>query len=70
MLFSLCCTSGWHLDGVEFSPWISNGEENSSDMVSKYLDVSHVCVKTFHKTPFLRCDVFCMKDEEYLYEFN
>ena len=36
----------------------TTGEEDISAEVQKILDVHHVCLKTFHKKPFLRCDCF------------
>ncbi len=36
----------------------STGVEDISSEVPKFLDIHHVCLKTFRKTPFLRCDCF------------
>jgi hypothetical protein len=36
----------------------STGVEDITSEVPKFLDVHHVCLKTFRNTPFLRCDCF------------
>ncbi len=46
------------MEGLDFSQKKSTGIEDISAKVLKFLDVHHVCLKTFHETPYLRCDCF------------
>jgi hypothetical protein len=51
-IFQVCCLPGRYVEGLEFPPKNSTGVEEISSEVPKFLDVYHVCLKTFAKHVF------------------